>query len=104
MPYKDQEQRDAYQREYRHNKPRSLNGVYYPFYLLIATLPEDDLRVLFTIKKQRLRHCHNEDCRLLRTHLSMIRDMYRTRRQDDLDEPQQPIGRIIDFYTDQDQW
>jgi len=82
-----------------------MNGVYYPFYLLIATLPEDDLRALFTIKKQRLTHSHGDDCLILRTHLSMIRDVYRTRRQEDVaDTLTLPAYKTIDFYTDQNDW
>jgi len=66
---------------------------------------EDDLRALFTIKKQMLSHCHGEDCKILRTHLAMIRDVYRTRRQEDvIDTLTLPHYKKIDYYNDQNDW
>jgi len=64
------------QKQYRKHRPKSAISEYYQFYLFLLTLTDDELRVLFTRRKQDCKYCKTTDeLTKLRTEMAIINDV-----------------------------
>lgn len=109
MPYKNKQQQKEAQREinrrYRKDKPKSaITGKHYSFYLFIRELDENELRFMFTRKKHECKGNTPEEIERLRTEMSIIRDVYRKLKNDEIDDDLENKYVIVDRYNDQNDW
>ena len=104
MPYKNKQQQKEFQKNYRKDKPKSAISKHYSFYLFVRELDENELRFLFTKKKNECKGNTNEEIERLRTEMSIIRDVYRKLKNNEIDYDLEIKYVIVDRYNDQNDW